>query len=92
MEITRCLMGARDMLEMNMASTEYIMPAVRDCFMSMQRYPSLPASFEGMKTLENWYKKVSTMKVADTLTEEEIKQLKYDLGNIFDAFSAIVQG
>lgn len=84
------MLGARDMLEMNMVSTEYLMPSIRDCFTSMQRYPSLPPTFEGMKILEGWFKKLSAMKATDSLTEEEIKQLKYDLGNIFDAFSNIV--
>ncbi len=92
MEITSRLLSARDQLEMNMVSTEYLMPTIRDCYMSMQRYPSLPPTFDGMRTLETWYKKLSGMKVTETLTEEELRQLKFDLAKTFDEFGAIVQG
>ena len=90
MEITSRLLGARDMLEMNMISAEYVMPSIRDCYSSMQRYPSYPPSFEGMKLLETWHKKLSTMKATDALTEDEVKQLKFDLGKIYDEFGTII--
>ena len=91
MQITSRLLGTKDMLELNMASTDYIVPAVRDCYQAMQKYPKLPKDFEGIKTLENWNKKLSTLKATDNLSEDEIKQLKFDLGNVYDAFSVIVQ-
>ncbi len=91
MEITRSLMSTKDMLELEMISMDYLIPAIRDCYTNMQRYPALPASFEGLRTLEGWHKKLSGMKVSDTLAPEEVKQLKFDLGNIFDAFSALIQ-
>ena len=91
MEITSSLLGTRDMLEMEMVSIEYILPSVRSCYMAIQKYPSYPSSFDGIKILEGWHSKLSAMKVADALEAEEIKQLKFDLGNVYDNFSQIVQ-
>jgi hypothetical protein len=91
MTITSRLLSTKDVLELNMASTEYIVPAVRDCYLAMQKYTKLPKDFEGLKILENWNKRLSTLKATDTLPEDEMKQLKFDLGTVYDAFSVIVQ-
>ncbi len=91
MEITRCLMSTKDMLELEMVTMDYLIPAVRDCYTNMQRYPALPASFEGLRVLEGWCKRLSTMKVTDSLSPDEVKQLKFDIGSTLDAFSALIQ-
>eukprot|EP00831_Metopus_contortus_P012011 TRINITY_DN1481_c0_g1_i5.p1 TRINITY_DN1481_c0_g1~~TRINITY_DN1481_c0_g1_i5.p1 ORF type:complete len:163 (+),score=32.85 TRINITY_DN1481_c0_g1_i5:296-784(+) len=91
MDITRCLLSTKDMLELGMVSIEYLAPSIRDCFIAMQKYPTLPSSYDGLSILERWNLKLSGMKAADQLCEDDVKQIKYDLANIFDSFGMLVQ-
>eukprot|EP00826_Nyctotherus_ovalis_P007292 TRINITY_DN1180_c0_g1_i15.p1 TRINITY_DN1180_c0_g1~~TRINITY_DN1180_c0_g1_i15.p1 ORF type:complete len:152 (-),score=29.88 TRINITY_DN1180_c0_g1_i15:17-472(-) len=90
MKITSNLLGTRDLIEMNMLAMENLVPAIRECYTSMQKYPTYPSNFKGISTLDRWNKKLSEMKAIDSLTEDEVKQLKFDIDNIYDEFSNVI--
>ena len=90
MEITSRLLSSRDLLEMGMTSIEYIAPSIRECYLSIQKYPDYNENFDGIKIMQGWNNKLFAMKATDELSEEDIKQLKFDLGNVFEDFSRIV--
>ena len=90
MEITSRLLSSRDLLEMGMTSIEYIAPSIKDCYLSIQKYPEYTATFDGIKIMQGWNNKLFEMKVTDELREEDIKQIKFDLGKVFKDFSRIV--
>ena len=90
MRITSSLMNTRDLIEMNMVAMENLAPAVRECYTSMQKYPKYPVNFKGVLKLEQWNGKLSEMKAIDKLTEDELKQLKFDIDNTYDEFSILI--
>jgi len=92
MEITGILLSTRDMLEMNMSSIDYLVPNLRTCYTALKKYPSFPPNFDGTVKMERWYNKVSELKVTDQLSEDDIKQLKFDISDVYEKFSLIIQG
>jgi len=92
MEITGILLSTRDMLEMNMTAIDYLVPTLRTCYTALKKYPSFPSDFDGVVKMEKWYNKISELKVTDQLNENDIKQLKFDISDVYDKFSLIIQG
>jgi ESCRT-I complex subunit VPS28 len=91
MEITKALLGTKDLLEIGVKTVEDLTPPLRDCLVALQKYPSSQSSFQGVKNLEAWYKRVSSMKASESLTDEDIRQLKFDLNNTYESFVEYVQ-
>ena len=41
--------------------------------LALQAYPNLPGDYQGLQTVTNWVNKLSTMKAAEELTEDDCR-------------------
>ena len=67
------------MLALGINSIEEIAPPVRDLQTALHNYPQMPADYKGLELVTKWVNILSTKSAIDTLSEDEVRQLKFDL-------------
>lgn len=79
-DITTKFITPIDVLELGMTSIDEIAPPIRDVYQALNNYPNMPATYTGLATIGKWVKILDTKKATDNLNPEEVRSLKYDLG------------
>ena len=79
-----------DMLALNITSVDEILPPLRDVHQALQNYPQLPSDYQGLATVSKWLEKMNAMRASDSLSEEEARQLRFDLEGAMQRFNDIV--
>ena len=92
MEITKLNISAIDVIALDIKSVDQLFPYIRDIQLSFSSFPNLPPSFVGIATLKRWSDFFQTKQATDELTEQELRQLKFDLENTMNAFNENVLG
>lgn len=69
---------------------EEIVPPVRDLHTALLNYPQLPADYKGLELVSKWVSILGTKKAVDTLSDDEVRQLKFDLEQGFQNFNDVV--
>ena len=49
-----------------------------------------PNDYQGLTTVTTWVNKMSTMKASDNLSEEDARQLKFELDGAMQRFNDVV--
>jgi len=75
-----------DSLKLNMTAVDQIHPLVADLLDSLSRISNLSVDWEGKVKIKNWLVILNTMKASDTLNEEQIRQMLFDLESAYNAF------
>ena len=75
-----------DSLKLNMFAVDQIHPVLGDLMQSLNKVTSLPADFEGKNKIRNWLISLNKMKASEELTEEQARQLMFDLETTHSAF------
>jgi len=91
-EITHKFISAIDVVSLNLTSVDQLAPAVKDIQQALATYPALPSKYTGTASIGKWVTFFSAKKASDELTEEEVRQLKYDLDNALSEFNEVVLG
>ena len=65
-------------------------PPIRELHQALLNYPGLPAEYTGLKTVQKWVTTLSQKGAADTLSQEELRQLKLDLQNEYASYDQVV--
>ena len=86
------MINAFDILSINIDSVDEIAPAIRDIQQALSQYPNLPAQYEGLALMEKWCGILNQKKASDSLSEEEIRQLKFDIDLSLNSFNEKVLG
>lgn len=60
--------------------------------MSLGNYPNLPPTFQGTATLKRWVDFFNAKQATDELSEQELRQLKFDVENTMNSFNENVLG
>lgn len=68
-----------DALQLNLRAKDELVPHLRSVISSLNRVSGLPAEFEGKTKTTAWLSKFSTMQAFDEISEEEARELSYDL-------------
>ena len=89
-DITTKFMQPIDMLTLEIKSIDEISPSLRDVHQALLNYPKLPADYQGLQTIQRWVDKVSTMKASDSLSDDDARQLKFDLETAMQRFNDVV--
>ena len=89
-DITTKFITPIDVLSLGITAVDEIAPPVRDLNQALQGYPNLPASYTGLQTVTKWVNIFAAKKATDNLSEEEIRQLKFDLEGAYQQFSDVV--
>lgn len=89
-EITTKFIQPIDVLALGMTSIDEVAPGVKDVQQALQAYPNMPVSYTGLAALTKWTNILDQKKATDNLTENEVRELKYDLEQALQQFNDIV--
>eukprot|EP00249_Psilotum_nudum_P036049 c6233_g1_i1 orf=241-870(+) len=85
-ECVQHFITAMDSLKLNMLAVDQVHPLLLDLLSSLNRLPQLTAEFEGKVKVRDWIARLNRMGAADELTEQQARQLLFDLDSSYNAF------
>eukprot|EP00191_Tetraselmis_sp_GSL018_P006399 CAMPEP_0177604194 /NCGR_PEP_ID=MMETSP0419_2-20121207/15980_1 /TAXON_ID=582737 /ORGANISM="Tetraselmis sp., Strain GSL018" /LENGTH=192 /DNA_ID=CAMNT_0019098145 /DNA_START=214 /DNA_END=792 /DNA_ORIENTATION=- len=77
---------AMDSLKLNMVAVDQVYPLLSDLVQSLHKVKQLPPDFEGKQKSKEWLSKLHAMPASQDLSEEEVRQLLFDLENAYNSF------
>ena len=78
------------MLTLEIKSVDEILPALRDVHQALSDYPKLPSDYQGLANVQKWVEKMNVMKASDDLSDDDVRQLKFDLDSAMQRFNDVV--
>lgn len=87
-ECVQNFITAMDSLKLNMAAVDQVHPLLSDLAASLNKLSILPPDFEGKTKMKEWIARLSKMGAADELTEQQARQLHFDLESSYNSFMA----
>ncbi|BFG27642.1 vacuolar protein sorting-associated protein 28 homolog 1 [Prunus yedoensis var. nudiflora] len=87
-ECTQNFITAMDSLKLNMVAVDQVHPLLSDLLTSLGKLTFLPPDFLGKVKLKEWIARLSKMGAADELTEQQSRQLHFDLESSYNSFMA----
>ncbi|XP_072014515.1 vacuolar protein sorting-associated protein 28 homolog [Amphiura filiformis] len=85
-QIVSLFITVMDKLRLDMKAVDEIEPELRELNDTMSRMGTLPTEYTGKDKVNEWWKTMSSMRAADELSEEQIRQLLYDLESAYNGF------
>ncbi|PKA52422.1 Vacuolar protein sorting-associated protein 28 like 2 [Apostasia shenzhenica] len=87
-ECVQHFITAMDSLKLNMVAVDQVHPLLADLSASLAKLGTgiLPLEFEGKAKVREWITRLSKMGAADELTEQQARQLHFDLESSYNAF------
>ncbi|KXJ29064.1 vacuolar protein sorting-associated protein 28 homolog [Exaiptasia diaphana] len=80
-----------DKLRLQIRAVDEVQPDLRDLMDTMNSMSNLPDDFEGKDKVNTWYMTLNGMKASDELTDEQVRQMLYDLEQAYNAFNRTLQ-
>jgi ESCRT-I complex subunit VPS28 len=68
------------------------LPYIRDIQVALNNYPNLPSDFQGTSIIKKWVDLLHGKQATDELTEQELRQVKFDIENVMNQFNENVLG
>lgn len=87
-ECVQNFITAMDSLKLNMVAVDQVHPLLSDLSASLNKLTILPPDFEGKTKMRDWISRLSKMGAADELTEQQARQLHFDLESSYNSFMA----
>ncbi|XP_011043276.1 PREDICTED: vacuolar protein sorting-associated protein 28 homolog 1-like [Populus euphratica] len=87
-ECVQNFITAMDSLKLNMVAVDQVHPLLSDLSASLNKLSILPSDFEGKTKMKEWILRFSKMGAADELTEQQARQLHFDLESSYNSFMA----
>ncbi|CAA7409197.1 unnamed protein product [Spirodela intermedia] len=89
-ECVQHFITAMDSLKLNMVAVDQVYPLLSDLSGSLAKLGGgiVPPDFEGRVKVKDWILRLSKMGAADELTEQQSRQLHFDLESSYTAFMA----
>ncbi|PKI43642.1 vacuolar protein sorting-associated protein 28 homolog 2 [Punica granatum] len=87
-ECVQNFITAMDSLRLNMVAVDQVHPLLSDLSASLNKLSILPPDFEGKTKMKDWLSRLSKMGAADELTEQQSRQLHFDLESSYNSFMA----
>ncbi|KAK3431655.1 hypothetical protein EUGRSUZ_E03460 [Eucalyptus grandis] len=87
-ECVQNFITAMDSLKLNMVAVDQVHPLLSDLSASLNKLTILPPDFEGKTKMREWISRLSKMGAADELTEQQARQLHFDLESSYNSFMA----
>jgi len=79
-----------DKLHLNIRAKDEIHPEMRDLKLTMERLTIVTNDYEGKQLLDKWLSTLAEMKASDELTEEQARQLLFDLDQSYKSFNNLL--
>ncbi|VDP05128.1 unnamed protein product [Soboliphyme baturini] len=86
-DIVSLFITVMDKLKLEIRAVDEIHPDVRDLVDTMNRMSSLPSDFEGKSKVSSWLEKLDSMRAAEELTDEQARQMVFDVEFAYNAFN-----
>lgn len=87
-ECVQNFITAMDSLKLNMVAVDQVHPLLADLSNSLNKLSILAEDFEGKTKMREWISRLSRMGAADELTEQQARQLHFDLESSYNSFMA----
>ncbi|KAG9452747.1 hypothetical protein H6P81_005651 [Aristolochia fimbriata] len=87
-ECVQHFITAMDSLKLNMVAVDQVHPLLSDLSASLNKLSILPSDYEGKVKMKEWIGRLSKMGAADELTEQQARQLHFDLESSYNSFMA----
>lgn len=87
-ECVQNFITSMDSLKLNMVAVDQVYPLLSDLSASLNKLSILPPDFEGKTKMKEWLSRLSKMGAADELTEQQSRQLHFDLESSYNSFMA----
>lgn len=85
-ETTSALITATDGLNLNRIDVDQVLPSVAAVLESLNHHAWLPTDFDPKVKMQKWVRELSTMRAADSLNDEQVRQLEFDLQQAYSTF------
>jgi len=79
-----------DKLHLSIRAMDEIHPDLRDLSLTMERLTIVTSDFEGKQLVDQWLSTLAEMKASDELSEEQVRQLLFDLDQSYKAFNNLL--
>ncbi|XP_065670442.1 vacuolar protein sorting-associated protein 28 homolog isoform X3 [Hydra vulgaris] len=90
-DIVMLFITIMDKLRLNIHAMDEIQPDLRDLKLTLDRLSVVTEDFEGKIAVEKWLKTLGEMRAHDELTEEQVRQMLFDLEQSYNAFNRLLQ-
>lgn len=87
-ECVQNFITAMDSLKLNMVAVDQVHPLLSDLSASLNKLSILGSDFEGKTKMREWIARLANMGAADELTEQQSRQLHFDLESSYNSFMA----
>ncbi|XP_042509464.1 vacuolar protein sorting-associated protein 28 homolog 2 [Macadamia integrifolia] len=87
-ECVQNFITAMDSLKLNMVAVDQVYPLLSDLSASLNKLSILPPDFDGRVKMKEWISRLSKMGASDELTEQQSRQLHFDLESSYNSFMA----
>ncbi|KAI7905987.1 vacuolar protein sorting-associated [Cokeromyces recurvatus] len=81
-----------DTLRLNRYAVDELHPILADLIQSLNKVPGLPADFEGKQKVRQWLITLNSMKASDEITEEQARQMLFEMDQSHSEFHRLLSG
>eukprot|EP00112_Aurelia_sp_Birch-Aquarium-sp1_P003017 Seg1338.6 transcript_id=Seg1338.6/GoldUCD/mRNA.D3Y31 product="Vacuolar protein sorting-associated protein 28" protein_id=Seg1338.6/GoldUCD/D3Y31 len=90
-DIVSLFITIMDKLRLQIRAMDEIHPDFRELLETMNRLSILSEDFEGRIKVQHWLRTLGDMRASDELTEEQARQMLFDLEQSYNAFNRLLQ-
>jgi len=90
-DIVELFITIMDKLRLQIRAMDEINPDLRNLKLTMERLSMVSDDFEGKLTIDKWLHTMSEMRASDELSEEQVRQMLFDLEQSYTAFNRLLQ-
>ncbi|KAI8581027.1 hypothetical protein K450DRAFT_234285 [Umbelopsis ramanniana AG] len=91
-EVVQHFITLMDTLKLNIYAADSLHPILADLIQSLNNVSTLPADFDGKAKVKNWLITLNGMKASDEITEEQARQMLFDMERAHTEFYRILSG
>eukprot|EP01031_Cornospumella_fuschlensis_P040539 gene40539-49415_t len=89
-ETVQAFITAMDAVKLGQRAIDELHPLLSDLSSSLTKLHFLPADFEGSVKTKGWLAKLNSLRAVDELSEDDIRQLLFDLETNYSAFHKLL--
>lgn len=90
-ETVQHFITAMDSLKLNLVAVDQVCPILSDLIQSMSKIESLASDFQPKEKIKAWYSKLYKMPASHELSEQEVRQLLFELESSYTEFISTIK-
>ncbi|XP_051168659.1 uncharacterized protein PF3D7_1120000 [Leptopilina boulardi] len=89
-DIVSLFITLMDKLRLEIKAMDQLHPDLRDLMDTMNRLSILPSDFDGKEKVSEWLQTLNNMSASDELSDNQVRQLIFDLETSYNAFNKVL--